>query len=146
MNRTLAIAGFSVLSVVAVTGWVRKPELPAAPAAINAPLGAAPTGYALVPVYGGQPTASNYMTPAVYRDSVPVRVQTVADRPATVRREVVRTYKQPRSTKKSALIIGGSAGTGAAIGAIAGGGKGAAIGALSGGAAGFIYDRLTANR
>jgi hypothetical protein len=51
-----------------------------------------------------------------------------------------------RSTEKSALIVAGSAGTGAAIGAIAGGGKGAAIGALSGGAAGFIYDRLTANK
>jgi hypothetical protein len=51
-----------------------------------------------------------------------------------------------RSTEKSALIVAGSAGTGAAIGAIAGGGKGAAIGALSGGAAGFIYDRMTANK
>ncbi len=51
-----------------------------------------------------------------------------------------------RSTEKSALIVAGSAGTGAAIGAIAGGGKGAGIGALSGGAAGFIYDRLTANK
>ena len=51
-----------------------------------------------------------------------------------------------RSTEKSALIVAGSAGTGAAIGAIAGGGKGAAIGALAGGAGGFIYDRLTANK
>jgi hypothetical protein len=51
-----------------------------------------------------------------------------------------------RSTDKSALIVAGSAGTGAAIGAIAGGGKGAAIGAISGGAAGFIYDRMTANK
>ena len=56
---------------------------------------------------------------------------------------VVRRH---RSTEESALIVAGSAGTGAAIGAIAGGGKGAAIGALSGGAAGFIYDRLTANK
>jgi hypothetical protein len=54
--------------------------------------------------------------------------------------------RQHRSTEKSALIVAGSAGTGAAIGALAGGGKGAAIGALSGGAAGFIYDRMTANK
>ena len=51
-----------------------------------------------------------------------------------------------RRTRDSALIVAGSAGTGAAIGALAGGGKGAAIGALAGGAGGFIYDRLTANK
>jgi hypothetical protein len=39
--------------------------------------------------------------------------------------------------------VGGSAGVGAGIGALAGGGKGAGIGALAGGAGGFIYDRLT---
>jgi len=42
--------------------------------------------------------------------------------------------------------VAGSAGAGAAIGAIAGGGKGAAIGAASGGTAGFIYDRVTAKK
>ena len=51
-----------------------------------------------------------------------------------------------RSTGKSALIVAGSAGTGAAIGAIAGGGKGAGIGALAGGAAGLVYDRMTADK
>ena len=58
--------------------------------------------------------------------------------------EPVRRHR--RTNDESALIVAGSAGTGAAIGAIAGGGKGAAIGAISGGAAGFIYDRLTANK
>jgi hypothetical protein len=48
-----------------------------------------------------------------------------------------------RSTGKSVAIVAGSAGVGAAIGALAGGGKGAGIGALAGGAGGFIYDRLT---
>lgn len=51
-----------------------------------------------------------------------------------------------RSTEHSALIVAGSAGTGALIGGIAAGGKGAAIGALAGGAGGFIYDRMTANK
>jgi YD repeat-containing protein len=50
-----------------------------------------------------------------------------------------------RSVGQSVAIVGGSAGVGAAIGAIAGGGKGAGIGALAGGAGGFIYDRLTHN-
>jgi hypothetical protein len=51
-----------------------------------------------------------------------------------------------RSTEKSVLIVAGSAGTGAAIGALAGGGKGAGIGAIAGGVGGLVYDRLTANK
>jgi outer membrane lipoprotein SlyB len=51
-----------------------------------------------------------------------------------------------RSTEKSILIVAGSAGTGAAIGALAGGGKGAGIGAIAGGVGGLVYDRLTANK
>jgi len=54
--------------------------------------------------------------------------------------------RRDRPFNQSAMIVAGSAGTGAAIGAIAGGGKGAAIGALSGGVAGFIYDRVTAHK
>ncbi len=51
-----------------------------------------------------------------------------------------------RSTRDSVLSVAGSAGTGAAIGALAGGGKGAGIGALAGGVGGLIYDRITANK
>jgi hypothetical protein len=59
------------------------------------------------------------------------------------------SYGEPhkgRSLAKSALIVGGGAGTGAAVGALVGGGKGAAIGALAGGGAGLIYDRATAHK
>lgn len=68
------------------------------------------------------------------------------DRPA-VRREVYETRRvhRGRSKGKSVAIVAGSAGAGAAIGALAGGGKGAAIGALTGGGAGFVYDRMTHN-
>ncbi len=48
-----------------------------------------------------------------------------------------------RSKAHSVEIVAGTAGVGAAIGAIAGGGPGAAIGAIAGGAGGFAYDRLT---
>ena len=58
---------------------------------------------------------------------------------------VVKPEKK-RSWQKSAVIIGGSAGAGAAIGAVSGGKKGAAIGAVSGGVAGLVYDIATRNK
>jgi hypothetical protein len=54
--------------------------------------------------------------------------------------------KDSRSMKESALIIGGSAGAGAGIGAIAKGKKGAAVGAAIGGVAGRVYDLMTRNK
>ncbi len=53
--------------------------------------------------------------------------------------------RDSRSMKESALIIGGSAGAGAGIGAIAKGKKGAALGAAIGGVAGTVYDLMTRN-
>jgi hypothetical protein len=99
-------------------------------------------------VYNGPPAYNAdqpYVRPRVYRRATSTYARSAYD--DRVARdaygEPVRHY---RSKEKSALIVAGSAGTGAAIGAIAGGGKGAAIGAISGGVAGFIYDRLTANK
>lgn len=113
-----------------------------------------------------QPQAEVMLTPAVHNKTAQPYYAASPYPPQFVYRNQVRrpTYSQPvyrgaardsygepivkkdRSTAKSVMIVGASAGTGAAIGALAGGGKGAAIGALAGGASGFIYDRLTAHK
>jgi hypothetical protein len=65
--------------------------------------------------------------------------------PASAPQASASVVKKSRSTKESALIIGGSAGAGAGIGAIAKGKKGAALGAAIGGVAGTVYDLMTRN-
>jgi len=70
----------------------------------------------------------------------------VAQSPAVVETRPDRPHAQKRSWEKDALIIGGSAGAGTLIGAVAGGGKGAAIGASAGGIGGLIYDLATRDR
>ncbi len=109
---------------------------------------------ALVQTLDGQ-----YLAPAAQP-----RAQFVSHRPAAAPARVVRTQSQPRTvyrtaeraddvvvyrdedvrperTKtKTALIIGGSAASGAGVGAIVGGKKGALIGAAIGGGAASIYE------
>jgi hypothetical protein len=57
--------------------------------------------------------------------------------------EDVRPARQTRSVKKSAIIIGSSAGVGAGVGAAVGGKKGALIGAAIGGGSAAIWDQVT---
>ncbi len=82
----------------------------------------------------------------------PVRIKERASRneitsaPTVVEQRPEPSHKQKRSWEKDALIIGGTAGAGTAIGAIAGGKKGAAVGATAGGIGGLIYDLATRNK
>ena len=66
--------------------------------------------------------------------------------PAIVETRPEPPHANKRSWEKEALIIGGSAGAGTAIGALAGGKKGAGIGAAAGGVGGLIYDLMTRNK
>ena len=97
------------------------------------------------------------ITPLELSDPKISKQQFVASQPRVVERRAVTpaaatntttttTTKKKRSLEKEVLIVGGSAGAGAAIGAVAGGGKGAGIGALSGGVAGLVYDLATRNK
>lgn len=80
---------------------------------------------------------SAYPREVVTRDAAP---RVVSYQPA-VERVAVRQPK--RSVKKSAIIIGSSAGVGAGVGAAVGGKKGAGIGALIGGGGAALWDQIT---
>ena len=91
-----------------------------------------------------QPLAYRELAPA---QVVPVRQSTYSTaRPVRTRQvvydEPVRA-KSTRSVKKSAVIIGSSAGVGAGVGAAVGGKKGALIGAAIGGGGAAIWDQIT---
>ena len=75
-------------------------------------------------------------TPAGYR-AVPVSQTYPVPREATAARA---ERSSGRDWKKTALVIGGTTGAGAGIGAIFGGKKGALIGAAIGGGASSIYE------
>ena len=168
----ITAAAFVAVAALAVIGWARKtapdtayqagagyawdPNAAAVP--VNAPAATAggqdmDSGQQAATYREGmpvspctQPVAYDYATPS-YANRAGVRTvrqRTIEERPQVDQEQ--RSVRHRRSTGKSVAIVAGSAGVGAAIGAIAGGGKGAAIGALAGGGGGFVYDRLTRNR
>jgi hypothetical protein len=111
---------------------------------------AQPVAPAAVPVsYGDTRPAAARAPRPVYSDLgdaevVPVATPTAA-RPVRTRQVVYdeRPVKKGRSVKKSAIIIGSSAGVGAGVGAAVGGKKGALIGAAIGGGGAAIWDQIT---
>jgi len=85
-------------------------------------------------------------------DLHPVQMNTNATRqqvkqaPHAVRYQAEPQHSKKQSWEQDALIVGGSAGGGALIGAAASGKKGAGVGAAVGGVGGLIYDLLARNK
>ena len=90
----------------------------------------------------GEVRSLSVVRPVSATRSVAARsVATVAPVRRTATAAAVPTEPK-RSWKKTALVIGGSAGAGAGVGAIAGGKKGALIGAAIGGGAASLFEAL----
>jgi hypothetical protein len=103
------------------------------------------------------PASKSDPHPAYYRDDQtgdlhPVRMdghatrQQVVQAPRAVRYQTEPQHSNKPAWEQDALIVGGSAGAGALIGAAAGGKKGAGVGAAAGGVGGLIYDLLSRNK
>lgn len=111
----------------------------AAPAALTPANygGAVPPSAVAQPVYA--PLGDAQVVPASYPPPATVV------RPVRTRQVVYdeRPVRRTRSVKKSAIIIGSSAGVGAGVGAAVGGKKGALIGAAIGGGSAAIWDQVT---
>jgi hypothetical protein len=173
MRDRLMAFGFAALASIATAGWMRTPTpVQVSPAALTSNFNVPQAGTQSL---GGdvlsapETSASAVLQPAVLtnepqqataRAAAPTYQTVQYRRPVYRDREYRnRTYRdsdyrnddyryegQRRSAGKSAAIIAGSAGAGAAIGGMTGGGKGAAIGAIVGGVAGTVYDRSTYKR
>jgi hypothetical protein len=117
--------------------------------AATAVSGYAATLAAAVPVsYVEQPAAlapRRVAQPTYIEDARVVPVSAGSARPVRASQIVYdeRPVKRPRSVKKSAVIIGSSAGVGAGVGAAVSGKKGALIGAAIGGGGAAIWDQIT---
>ena len=129
------ISGVAMYTVGARTATVDAFATPTAPVTLTA---SAAQPVSAQPVAAAQPVRlrpAATARPVVYREARAPRV--VQSAPQRVYAEDARPQ---RSWQKSALIIGGSAASGAGVGAIVGGKKGALIGAALGGGASSIYE------
>jgi hypothetical protein len=148
--RTALITSMVTALAVSALAYFAMPHLTSVQAAGDQGVTLAPQNSPTTSPIAKSNTAA---VPALVRRPSPAHRQVayapVADPengPAPATSEWGEPTPHTRSTAKSVAIVAGSAGAGAAIGALAGGGKGAAIGAISGGLGGFIFDRLTAHK
>ena len=96
-------------------------------------IGATQAVYVPQPAYAPAPT---YPAQPVYAPQ-PVARSTVASQRRVVSE---RVPEKKRTWQKTALLIGGSAGTGAGVGGLVAGKKGALVGAAIGGGAASVYE------
>lgn len=143
--RTALISSLLTALAVSAVAYYAMPHLTSVQASTD-------QGVTLPP-QNSQPVQNSATAPTLVRRPSPVHRQVAyASDPypesasAPARSSWGEPVHRTRSTEKSVAIVAGSAGAGAAIGALAGGGKGAAIGAISGGLGGFIFDRMTAHK
>ena len=135
-----AVAGALISGVAMYTVGARTATVDAftqTPAPVQTELGQYGPTTQLVstaPAGGGIVAVKNYRGTSTPRRTVARSSQ------RTDERVYVEDGKPRRTWQKSAMIIGGSAASGAGVGAIVGGGKGAAIGAAIGGGAASIYE------
>ena len=134
--RPVVINGAAVSQVECVAAQtVAYAQNQAAPMPAQYGAAAYPVASAQRPVYGELGDAQIVSTPQPVTVARPVRTRQVVYDERPVRRG--------RSVKKSAIIIGSSAGVGAGVGAAVGGKKGALIGAAIGGGSAAIWDQVT---
>ncbi len=140
--RPTIVNGAAMSQVECVPGEGQQPAAYAQPF-VQAP--AAPQAQQLV-----TPVAYRTAAPQpVYRDVADTEILPVSRRTSSAQpvraRQVV--YDEPRaerrSVKKSAIIIGSSAGVGAGVGAAVGGKKGALLGAAIAGGGAALWDQVT---
>jgi hypothetical protein len=97
-----------------------------------------------------QPIATRRVAQPAYSDLGDAQIVPVSNgavRPVQTRQVIdERPVRKTRSVKKSAIIIGSSAGAGAGVGAAIGGKKGALIGAAIGGGGATLWDQVTRRR
>jgi hypothetical protein len=138
--RSVLMNGATVSQVECITSdALAAPALPLT-AQTLAPVAAVPRHVraSSAPVYADQDLgdARVVSAPRPATEARPVRARQVVY-------EDERPVRQTRSVKKSAIIIGSSAGVGAGVGAAVGGKKGALIGAAIGGGGAAVWDQIT---
>ena len=138
--RPVVVNGATISQVECVAAELQTAAY--APASYYAPAGYAAPAAQTAPVRHSAPRPQ-YVYDDRLEDARVVR--TSSARPVRTRQVVYDepVAKRGRSVKKSAIIIGSSAGVGAGVGAAVGGKKGALIGAAIGGGSAAIWDQVT---